>query len=302
MNSTPKNLLRNSLLFALLFTPTMLFPQSVPAFYPPADISGGRCGTRVDSMASRQARQQLMWTFTPSRFAVQDSSCQMFGGNDLSLLTAWQIGDSVSLHDLPLGPKAPIADLGDAGNETDLLSAPRKMVLAILREDNACSAWFRRFDSQVVSTFSSLHYQIEMTPERHVIRKKLSSGGWVEYGPYIARVMEYAGPGATVTINADGAFFRDHGDVYMLDWPRTVFIVTGDRRVIHVGPYLGGTLRAQTITLLHELAHVVGAISEDNSAIFGPGRSQENTDIVLERCKRTVDAAAHNANLASNHR
>jgi hypothetical protein len=297
MNSTQKNLSRNLLLFGLLFTPRILFPQSVPAFDPPADISGGHCGTRMDSIASRQ---QLMWTFTPSRSAVQDWSCQMLGGNDPSLVAARQIAEPVSLHDLPPRPKAPIANLADAGN--DLLSSPRKLVLAILREDNACSAWFRRFDSQVISTFSSLHYEIEMTPERHVIRRKLSSGGWVEYGPYIARVMEYAGRGATVTINADGAFFRDHGDVYLLDWPRTIFIVTGDRRVIHVGPYLGGTLRAQTITLLHELAHVVGAISEDNSSIFGPGRSQENTDIVLERCKRTVDSMAHNATSASNHR
>ena len=67
---------------------------------------------------------------------------------------------------------------------------------------------------------------------------------------------------------------------------------TGILRNIHVGPYDGGTLRAQIVTLLHELAHVVGAIPEDDSRKFGPGRSQQNTELVLRHCKAVAEASA----------
>jgi hypothetical protein len=123
------------------------------------------------------------------------------------------------------------------------------------------------------------------------IREKVA-GGWIEHGPYVARTIQASGPGATVTINGNGAFFRDRGDIYRLDWPAGMAIETGDRRVIHVGPYQGGTLRAQIITLLHELAHVVDAIPEDDSSRFGPARSQKNTDIIVRQCKRSVDSLA----------
>jgi hypothetical protein len=164
-------------------------------------------------------------------------------------------------------------------------------VVTILQEENACSTWFRHFDPEVVSTFLSLNYYVEKNGPQHVIREKVA-GGWIEHGPYVARTIQASGPGATVTINGNGPFFRDRGDIYRLDWPAGMAIETGDRRVIHVGPYQGGTLRAQIITLLHELAHVVDAIPEDDSSRFGPARSQKNTDIIVRQCKRSVDSLA----------
>jgi hypothetical protein len=162
----------------------------------------------------------------------------------------------------------------------------------ILQEENACSAWFRRYDPQIVSTFLSLNYYVEKNGPQHVIREKVAGGAWIEHGPYVARARQASGTGATVTINGNGAFFRDRGDIYRLDWPTGMAIETGDRRVIHVGPYQGGTLRAQIITLLHELGHVVNAIPEDDSSRFGPARSQKNTDIIVRQCKRSVDSLA----------
>jgi len=138
----------------------------------------------------------------------------------------------------------------------------------------------------------SLNYYVEKNGPQHVIREKVASGDWIEHGPYIARTIQAAGPGAIVTINGNGAFFRDRGDIYRLQWPTGMTVETGDRRVIHVGPYQGGTLRAQIITLLHELAHVVDAIPEDDSSKFGPARSQRNTDIIVQQCKRSVDSLA----------
>jgi hypothetical protein len=182
--------------------------------------------------------------------------------------------------------------LHNTGDGADLLASSRKVVLTILQEENACSVWFREFDPQVVSTFLSLNYSVEKNGPQHVIREKVAGGDWIEHGPYVARTIQASGPGATVTINRSGAFFRDRGDVYRLDWPAGMAIETGDRRVIHVGPYQGGTLRAQIITLLHELAHVVDAIPEDDSSRFGPARSQKNTDIIVQQCKHSVDSLA----------
>jgi hypothetical protein len=177
-------------------------------------------------------------------------------------------------------------------DEADVLAPPRNAVLMILREENACSAWFRRYDPQIVSMFLSLNYYVEKNGPQHVLREKVAGGAFIEHGPYIARARQASGTGATVTINGNGAFFRDRGDIYRLDWPTGMAIETGDRRVIHVGPYQGGTLRAQMITLLHELAHVVNAIPEDDCSRFGPARSQKNTDIIVRQCKRSVDSRA----------
>jgi hypothetical protein len=182
--------------------------------------------------------------------------------------------------------------LYNTGDEADHLASSRSVVLTILREENACSAWFRDFDPQVVSTFLSLNYYVEKNGPQRVIREKVTGGDWIEHGPYVARTIQASGPGATVTINGNGAFFRDRGDIHRLEWPAGMAIETGDRRVIHVGPYQGGTLRAQVITLLHELAHVVDAIPEDDSSRFGPARSQKNTDIIVQQCKRSVDSLA----------
>ena len=188
------------------------------------------------------------------------------------------------------GNRAP--HLHNTGDEADHLASSRSVVLTILREENACSAWFRDFDPQVVSTFLSLNYYVEKNGPQRVIREKVAGGDWIEHGPYVARTIQASGPGATVTINGNGAFFRDRGDIHRLEWPAGMAIETGDRRVIHVGPYQGGTLRAQVITLLHELAHVVDAIPEDDSSRFGPARSQKNTDIIVQQCKRSVDSLA----------
>lgn len=170
------------------------------------------------------------------------------------------------------------------------LLASSSVALTILQQENACSAWFRHFDPQVVSTFRSLHYYVEKDGPQHVTREKVDGAAWIEQGPYVARTIQASGSGATITINGNGAFFRDRGDIYRLDWRGGMATETGDRRVIHVGPYQGGTLRAQVITLLHELAHVVDAIPEDDSSRFGPARSQKNTDVIVQQCKRSVDS------------
>jgi len=103
--------------------------------------------------------------------------------------------------------------LQNTEDQADLLASSR-LVLTILQEENACSTWFRHFDPEVVSTFLSLNYYVEKNGPQHVIREKVAGGAWIEHGPYIARTIQASGPGATVTINGNGAFFRDRGGTF----------------------------------------------------------------------------------------
>ena len=166
----------------------------------------------------------------------------------------------------------------------------REATLAILSGQNACSAWLMQADPQIVETFQSLAYYIENHGPGYVIRERADTGGsWIDHGPYIARTVQNNGYGATITINANGAFFHRKGDIYKADWPGSLPVRTSTWRIIHVGPYEGGTLRAQIIVLLHEFAHVVGAIPADDPTRFGLGRTQANTELVLRHCKQDVD-------------
>jgi hypothetical protein len=64
-----------------------------------------------------------------------------------------------------------------------------------------------------------------------------------------------------------------------------------------VGPFDGGTLEAQVVTLLHELAHVIGAVPSDDSSVGGFARSQENTELILHHCQSQAGATARKMRL-----
>jgi hypothetical protein len=188
---------------------------------------------------------------------------------------------------------AAVASRTDEAAALDIhVAAAREAVSTILAGENACSAWFRQFDPDSARTFQSLHFQIELQGPDHVFRERGDDGVWIEHGPYIARTLQNTGSGSIVTLNARGAFFRARNQIYQKDWQGGMPYETGILRNIHVGPYDGGTLRAQIVTLLHELAHVVGAIPEDDSRKFGPGRSQQNTELVLRHCKAVAEISA----------
>jgi hypothetical protein len=165
----------------------------------------------------------------------------------------------------------------------------QEATLDILAGQNACSAWLTQTNPQIVEIFQSLAYHIEDHGPDFVLRERTDRGDWMDHGPYIARTIQNNGRGAIITINAHGAFFNRIGDIYKSDWPGSLPVRTGAWRAIHVGPYDGGTVRAQIVVLLHEFAHVVGAVPEDDPAKFGLARTQANTEIVLQHCKQDVD-------------
>jgi hypothetical protein len=57
-------------------------------------------------------------------------------------------------------------------------------------------------------------------------------------------------------------------------------------RVLTVGGFAGDTPEAQIVMLLHELAHVIGRIPEDNDS--WDGRSTRNSEEVVRNCKKEI--------------
>ena len=199
-------------------------------------------------------------------------------------------------------PFAAPADLGSrlqvrpsiraSGQEAELIASASAEVLAILQNHNACSAWFAKTDPDVARTFSSLQFWIERDGPEHIVQERGENGYWIRHGPYIARTSENTGAGTNVAINASGAFFRSKAEVFKIEWQQGLELPTNTWQNLHIGPYDGATGKAQVITLLHELAHIVGAIPSDGMSPSGLNRSEQNTEVILRHCKGAVDSTA----------
>ena len=60
----------------------------------------------------------------------------------------------------------------------------------------------------------------------------------------------------------------------------------GPPALLHIGSFLGGTLGADVIMMLHELAHIVDVIPRDGPSVDPTGKvSQQNTDTILKNCE-----------------
>jgi hypothetical protein len=182
-------------------------------------------------------------------------------------------------------------ELRDVGIQGTTIARVRQAALEILESENECSAWFRHFDPDVPATFRSLKFSVDEDGSDRVIKERNDEGVWVEHGPYVARTKQNTGPGTAVTINANGAFFRRKDEIYKVNWFGAEESQTGTWKYLSVGPYDGGTLQAQVIAVLHELAHVINAIPWDDSSRVGFSRSQENTELVLRYCRSEVSGS-----------
>ncbi len=234
--------------------------------------------------------------------------CEQLLAKEQSSEIAWKdeaVRPLTRSPDLPTGKLAPggrpvhQGGLKDIGVAATNISRARDTVYEILDGENACSAWFRRTDPRVAATFLSLAFWVDEYGSKRVVKERNDRGIWIEHGPYIARTYEGTGPGTTVTINGNGAFFRTRGDVYKIKWTGSIGNQTGSWRHLHVGPFDGGTLEAQVVTLLHELAHVIGAVPSDDSSVGGFIRSQENTELILRHCQGEAGATARKMRLLS---
>lgn len=170
--------------------------------------------------------------------------------------------------------------------ETETLGSPGKAIfvareaaLRILETPNSCSDWFRESTPDPQDVFASLHFQLDNDGQRFVLAERKDEDSIRLYEPYVARVMQNAGSGATVYINRDGAFFKS---IIMTDSTSKDPHLTRKYVQLQVGQFRGADIRAQMTTLLHELAHVVGRVPADAKTL--PLGSMTNTQEVLRHC------------------
>jgi hypothetical protein len=219
-----------------------------------------------------------------------DTPATLYSGDDPPIVTR-QAEEPVEPRDHTLRSSIP-PSIRASGREAEAIFRASTAALAILRGNNSCSAWFAKSDPNIAETFSSLQFWIERNGPEHIVQERGERGDWIEHGPYIARTSQRTGSGTNIAINANGAFFHAKAEVYKIKWQGAYELSTNTRQNLHVGPFDGATTQAQIITLLHELAHVVGAIPSDGLSPAGLNRSQENTDLIVKYCK---SAAIENA-------
>jgi hypothetical protein len=173
------------------------------------------------------------------------------------------------------------------GNVGLAIARARQEVLGILREPNACSAWFARAEPEAADKFASLHFRVDGEGERFAIGERALSGVYY-VGPYIARAQQDVGRGSTITLNAHGAFFEVRAIAKLRAWEGGPWS-SQSPKILNVGEYAGASLQAQVTTLLHEYAHVVGLIPIDHGQPDSALISMRNTEEVVHRCRKQIE-------------
>ena len=261
-----------------------------------------RCPGSDPFRTARVAWQRLDQSFAASETAPGDL-CDDGGVNEEPVTIHKEVDIPPSVHPADSPTEAPDytsrtigqPSIRASGHEAVAIAHASSAVLDILRSNNSCSAWFAKSDPSIVETFASLQFWIERDGPAHIKKERGDHGDWIVHGPYVARTSESTGRGSNVAINARGAFFQNRAEVFKIGWEGSYELPTNTWQNLHVGPYDGATPKAQIITLLHELAHVVGAIPSDGLSPSGLNRSSGNTEMILKHCKSVVDASSSHA-------
>jgi hypothetical protein len=185
-------------------------------------------------------------------------------------------------------------ELAARGKTGQKILRARDRVLEILQTENACSAWFREKDRTPAATFRTLSYVVDRHGEELV---HVSKDGWSQYtfrDPYVARVGQDTGPFATITLNADGAFFQTLAPTMVVPKEGGLSKI-GSPRSVSIGPYPGDSVAARTLALLHEFGHVINLLPMDFEN--EDGKSVENTAKVLRSCRAEIDSRARRGTL-----
>jgi len=190
------------------------------------------------------------------------------------------------------------AALGGMGKEGRKIFRARERALEILESDNACSAWYREKDSNPGSTFRMIGFELDRKGEDTVLESRDWAPEVLFRSPYVASVIQGDGANATITINLRGAFFSVLARVRGVRSEGGPVDFRG-QRMVRVGPYIGDTLQAQVITLLHEFGHALDILPIDTDDV--DGKSVQNTQEVLRHCRAEVEGKARPKLLASSH-
>lgn len=178
-------------------------------------------------------------------------------------------------------------DLNAMGKQGQSILRARDKVLDILQGQNACTDWYRTKSSDLVAVFRTLTFSVDRNGDGFVRRTPETQGVEMIRNPYVASVEQDGGANSTVTINANGAFFYPAANVVEDRFNGGPVDFHG-ARAIAVGPYSGGSFRAQVLVLLHEFGHVIDLLPEDRDD--RDGKSRQNTLDVLRACRAEVES------------
>ena len=178
-------------------------------------------------------------------------------------------------------------DLHTMGKPGQLILRARDRVLQILETENACTDWYRTRNSDPAAVFRTLTFSVDRKGEAFVRKGPATDGFEMIYNPYVASVEQDGGATSTVTINANGAFFFPAASL-VEDRFRSGPLTFHGTRWIQVGPYVGGSFRAQVLVLLHEFGHVIDLLPEDRED--RDGKSRQNSLDVLRACRAEVES------------
>jgi len=171
------------------------------------------------------------------------------------------------------------------------ISQARAHTLSILSSENSCSSWYRQALPRPDEMFQTLRFVVDSSGQSEIFRVENASGDFEFFHPYVAQAGQNVGPGSTITINANGAFFRDHAVVRSSNGPVDPFSKQF-MRILTVADFWGDTEQARILTLLHEFAHVLDMLPVDSGSPSAAFLSVENTKAVLKNCKSQIELEA----------
>jgi hypothetical protein len=186
-------------------------------------------------------------------------------------------------------PDPVAAELAALGKRGEAIIRARDQVLAILETENSCTAWFEEYQLHPAEVFRTLHYQIEFEGTSRILRSEDDRGNVSFKHPWGARVTQSGGSFSVVQVNAYGPFFIHTSPVFQvftgnLVWPNGF-------RALRIESYGGNSPGARVVILLHEFAHVIDRIPEDDDS--WDGRSSRNTMQVLAHCRHQIETVLH---------
>ncbi|HMI54024.1 MAG TPA: hypothetical protein VK525_21105 [Candidatus Saccharimonadales bacterium] len=278
-------------LFSALSTLAFLLVFSAPAFSRPAGFFAARYS------GNRQSVCERVPTFGRSDSSFLENSDAPFrpaNGCD------WQEFAHNRDHWYRHAARSPVetngsddpvqSELGSEGTAGATIARARQTVLRILEEKNSCSAWMQQKVADPAGVFRRVHYKIDLNGEKYALKLQSKDDTWYFQDPYAASVIQDGDPPVWVTLNAAGAFFKSGATMRSFYKDGTVAGVLFAKR-LNIEIYLGGSLRAQVIILLHELAHVLDAIPADSLTKGDIRLSDRNTETVLHFCRVQVESA-----------
>jgi hypothetical protein len=182
-------------------------------------------------------------------------------------------------------------ELVGLGRNGEAIQHVRAEVIALLSEENSCSAWFRTAEPEAVAKFRSLRFAVDSAGPADVLKLDSWPDPDIVLQPYVARTGQNVGWGSTITFNANGAFFREVAYFRIRRGPADLPYEKPFHPLV-VGNFAGASPGARILTMLHELGHVLDMLPIDSGIRGGPVLSVHNTQAVYNRCGSQIRAHA----------